>query len=243
MNAQLPLALRWPAQQRFDTFVTGDNGVAVAALREGATRAGSPWIFLAGPPGSGKTHLLYATCAAATADGRNAQYLSLASLHGDRAAALRAFGGSDVLALDDVQAIAGAADAEHALFDLYNRSKTEMCTLILAARLPAATLAVRLPDLRSRLAACTQAPLKPLDEAARRGILRARAHARGLTLDAAALDWLFAHTPRDLGNLMTQLERVDRAALAAQRRVTIPFLRAVLDTDNGNAHEDGCGSF
>ncbi|HEY7871800.1 MAG TPA: DnaA regulatory inactivator Hda [Rudaea sp.] len=240
MNAQLPLLLRWPAQQRFETFVPGANGAALALLREAATSATAPWVFAAGPAGSGKTHLLIAACAAATQAGRSAQYLSLARL-ADRgeavrsasaasADAIRSFGGSDVLALDDIDAIAGDAAAEHALFDLYNRCKMDKSTLLFSATAAPAQIGIALPDLVSRLSACAQARLTPLDDAARRDWLRARAQVRGLILDDSVLDWLFAHHARDLSSLADLLERVDRAALAAQRRVTVPFLRGLLGT-------------
>ncbi|MGA9421034.1 MAG: DnaA regulatory inactivator Hda, partial [Rhodanobacteraceae bacterium] len=49
--------------------------------------------------------------------------------------------------------------------------------------------------------------------------------------DEAVLDWLFTHRSRDLGELTTLLERIDRAALAAKRRVTVPFLRELLQGD------------
>ena len=233
MNAQLPLLLRWPAQQRFETFVSGANGVVLASLREAATVNAAAWVFLSGPAGSGKTHLLLAACAAASADGRSAQYLPLRGADGDRAGSIRALGGSELLALDDVDAIAGDAGAEHALFDLYNRCFVAKSTLLFSASAPLARIGLALPDLVSRLSACAQARLTPLDDAARRDWLRERARTRGLALDDAVLDWLFAHHARDLGSLAALLERVDRAALAAQRRVTVPFLRAMLDSDDG----------
>lgn len=230
MNAQLPLLLRWPAQQRFETFVTGAaNGTALALLQEAATTSASPWIFMSGPAGSGKTHLLLAAGAAATAAGRGAQYLSLAK-PAQRADAIRALGGNDLLALDDVHAIAGDAAAEHALFDLYNRCKMEKSTLLFSATAAPAQTGIALPDLVSRLSACTQARLIPLDDTQRRDWLRARAQARGLILDDTVLDWLFAHHARDLSSLADLLERMDRAALAAQRRVTVPFLRGLSGT-------------
>lgn len=228
MNSpQLPLTLRWPAQQRFETFVTGDNGAALALVRA-AARGDPAWIFLAGAAGSGKSHLLLSACAQASAQQRHAQYLSLAKLGGDRAADIRALGGSDLLTLDDVDAIAGDAPAEHALFDLYNRCKVEKSTLLFAATAAPSQLGIGLPDLVSRLASCTQALLKPLDDAARREAVRQWAQTRGLVLDDSVLDWLFAHTPRDLGSLSALVERIDQAALAAQRRVTVPFLRDLL---------------
>ena len=229
-GAQLPLALRWPAQQRFETFVTGDNGAALALVR--AAAQGDPaWVFLAGPAASGKSHLLLAACAQARAQQRHAQYLSLAKLVGERAADIRALGGSDLLALDDVGAIAGDSAAEHALFDLYNRCKMEKSTLLFSAVAPPAQLGIGLPDLVSRLASCTQALLKPLDDASRREAVRQRAQARGLLLEDAVLDWLFTYAPRDLGSLTALLEHIDREALAAQRRVTVPFLRKLLQGD------------
>jgi DnaA family protein len=227
MSSQLPLALRWPAQQRFDTFVAGDNAAAVALVRQAAV-GDSPWVLASGPAGSGKTHLLMAACAAASSSSGNAQYLALAKLPGDRATAIRSFGGSDLLALDDVDAVAGYRDAEHALFDLYNRCKVEKSTLLFSAGKPPAQIGIGLPDLVSRLSACAQATLKPLDDAARRAAVQQRAQARGLVLDDAVLDWMFAHTQRDLGSLTALIERLDHESLAAKRRITLPFLRRLL---------------
>jgi len=229
---QLPLGLRWPAQQRFETFAAGDNAPALALLRTAAEGA-NDWLFLAGAPGSGKTHLLIAACAAASAQGRVAQYLSL---RGARAEGIRALGGSDLLALDDIDAIAGDGAAEHALFDLYNRCKVEKSTLLFAAREAPARMGVALPDLVSRLSSCTQLALRALSEPQRREALRQRAQARGLELDDAVLDWLFARAQRDFGSLVALLERIDRESLAAKRRVTVPFLRQLLD-ENGQVQE------
>jgi DnaA family protein len=229
MSAQLPLALRWPAHQRFDAFVPGENGVAVDLLRRAATEAAQSMLYLSGSLGGGRTHLLIATCAAANEAGRSAQYLPLATLRANAPVSIRAFGGSDLLALDDVDAIAGDAAAEHALFDLYNRCRADGATLLFAATAPPAQIGLALPDLVSRLSACTQISLKPLDENERRDLLRDRAAARGIEIDDAVIDWLFAREKRDLASLFAVLDRIDSASLAAQRRVTVPFLRKMLE--------------
>lgn len=226
MSAQLPLALRWPAHQRFEHFVYGANATALALVRGLVDAAGDSRVFVAGPAGSGKTHLLIAACAEATAQGHAAQYLDLASPH---AASLRAFHGSRLLAIDNVDAIAGDAEAEHALFDLYNRCRAEQANLLFAAHAAPAHCGLVLPDLVSRLSSCTQASLQPLEEDARRRLLQAHAAARGIELDGVVLDWLFSRRARDLGSLMRLLDHIDAAALAAQRRVTVPFLRSLPD--------------
>ena len=228
MIPQLPLALRWPTHQTFDDFLSSDgNALALAAVRHLAIES-APWIFLSGPAASGKTHLLIAACIAANAAGRNAQYLPLATLDADRDAAIRAFGGSDLLAIDNLESIVGDAAAEHALFDLYNRCRSDNASLLFASRHAPPQLGLTLPDLQSRLAASAQMQLRPLDETERRDLVRDRAATRGIELDAAVLDWLFIHQARDLASLNELLDRIDTAALAAKRRVTVPFLRQLL---------------
>jgi DnaA-homolog protein len=227
MIPQLPLALRWPRRQRFEHFHAGANAAALAAVQALAMDVGAPWVYLHGAAGSGRSHLLVAACQAASALGRRVQYLPMATL-GDRAAALRGVVGSELLALDDLGAIAGDRDAEHALFDLYNRARAEGSALLFAADATPAQLGLVLPDLRSRLGACTQFALKPLDDNERRAVLKAQAASRGIELDDGVLDWLFARYARDLGALLDLLDKLDQASLAAQRRITIPFLRSFL---------------
>lgn len=231
MSSQLPLELRWPAQQRFDAYVPGANALALGLLREAASGADAPWVFVAGPAGSGKTHLLIAACAEADARRRSAQYVALRRRRDDLAAALAALGGSELLALDDIDEVAGDAAAERALFALYNRCRADGTTVLFTAAAPPGQLHIALPDLVSRLSACAQAVLRPLSSEDRREALRQRAEARGLVLDDAVLDWLFARSQRDLASLTALLERIDREALAAQRRVTVPFLRRLLEPD------------
>jgi DnaA family protein len=227
MTTQLPLGLRWPRRQRFEHFHVGANAAALAAVRLLVTQPGAPWVYLSGLAGGGKSHLLMAACQAAHEAGRTVQYLPLRSLH-DHFMAIRGVAGSELIALDDIDVIAGEREAEHALFDLYNRARAEGTSLIFTAQTVPAQLSLALPDLRSRLGACTQFTLKPLDDAERREVLKSQAAMRGIELDDTVLDWLFARYARDLGALLDLLDRLDQASLAAQRRITIPFLRTFL---------------
>ncbi len=229
MSEQLPLALRWPAHQRFSQFIAGEHALARNLAMAAAAEPDAPCVFIAGPSGSGKTHLLIAACVAATESGRVAQYVSLRGSGEDATSMVRALGGSDVLALDDVDAVVGQREREIALFDLFNRCRAEGTTLVFAASNAPAALGIGLADLVSRLSSCAQASLRVLDEPARRNVLRSYASQRGIVLDAAVLDWLFTRQARDLGALIALLDRIDVATLAAQRRVTLPFLRSLLD--------------
>lgn len=227
--AQLPLALRFPQDARFESFVAAPAGALpqLQALARGEGVA-PPAVYLAGPAATGKTHLLLAACAEAEAAGQRVAYLPLAAAAGRLADALEAYEHADLLALDGLEAIAGAREDEVALFHAHNRARDAGRRLLYAARGTPDTLPLTLPDLRSRLGQCARIALDALDDAGRAEVLRLRSQRRGLHLDAAAIDWLLRRVDRDLASLTTLLDRLDRESLAAQRRLTVPFLRSVL---------------
>ncbi|MGO4223150.1 DnaA regulatory inactivator Hda [Lysobacter sp. TAF61] len=227
---QLPLALRYPPDQRLDTFVHAPAGTVehLLALAAGTAEVRTDNVYLAGPSGVGKTHLLLATCAATEAAGRRAAYLPLLAAAGRLRDALEALEGNDLIAIDGLDVIAGNREDEVAMFDAHNRARAAGVALVYAARDIPDAIGLGLPDLRSRLGQCTRITLAPLDDDGRREVLRQRAQRRGLVLEEAALDWLLKRVGRDLGGLTALLDRLDRASLAAQRRITVPFLRQTL---------------
>jgi len=224
---QLPLALRYPPDQRLETYIGAPEGV-IAQLRAIAVGARADWIFLAGASGSGKTHLALSLCAAAEQAGRRAAYLPLLAAAGRLREALESLEGHEVIALDGVDAIAGNREDEVALFDFHNRARAAGVALLYTARAMPDGLPLGLPDLRSRLSQCVRIALPVLDDAGRAAVLRERAQRRGLVIDDAAIEWLLTHSGRELGALVAVLDRLDRESLAAKRRITVPFLRSVL---------------
>jgi DnaA family protein len=231
LGPQLPLALRYPPDQRFETWV--GMPLALARLQALAIGEGSDALYVQGGNGSGKTHLLLAACAAAETEGRRANYLSLARVRGHARDALQGVEQAELVALDDLDAIAGSREDEIALFDLHNRVRDAGVGLVYAARDVPAGLPLVLPDLRSRLAHCSLVALRALNDDGRAEVLRQRAATRGLVFEEAALEWLLRRHSRDLSDLGALFERLDRASLAAQRRLTVPFLRQVLEAPTG----------
>lgn len=225
---QLPLALRYPPDQRLDTFIAPPAG-GIAQLRALATVPGADWVYVSGASGSGKTHLALAVCAAAEQAGRRVTYLPLMAAMGRMHDALQALDGSEVAVLDGLEAIAGQRGDEVALFDFHNRARAAGLSMLYTAHGAPDMLGLVLPDLRSRLSQCARISLQALDDEGRKLLLRDRAQRRGLVLEESAIDWLMARTGRDPASLVALLDRLDRASLAAQRRITVPFLRTVLE--------------
>lgn len=232
-GGQLPLALRYPPDQRLDTFFDAPAGCL--AQLQSLAGSGADWLYLQGPEGTGKTHLALALCAAADHAGRRTVYLPVQAASGRLGHALDALDGSDVVALDGLDAIAGQACDERALFDFHNRARAARLSVLYTARAAPDRLGLGLPDLQSRLSQCARVTLSPLDDAARRAVLRERALRRGLMLDDAALDWLLLRAGRNLALLAGLLDRLDHASLAAKRRITVPFLRQSLGPTLGTS--------
>ncbi|MEM8548731.1 MAG: DnaA regulatory inactivator Hda [Pseudomonadota bacterium] len=220
-GAQIALPVSLDVEARFETFHPGNNAAVIAALQAPAT----PGIWLAGPPGSGRSHLLQAVVAAAPAGA--ALYLPLAS--GLPAAAVDGLGGALTVCLDDVDVVAGDRDWETRLFALYEQLVRDGGCLIASAGARPAGAPFTLHDLVSRFAALAPYRLQPPDDDTRLAALLLRAENRGLMLDAAAAQYLLRRLPRDLPRLFRWLQRLDAHALVHQRRLTLPFVRGALD--------------
>jgi DnaA-homolog protein len=222
---QLPLGVQLGVSLRFDTYVSGDNAEAVEALRSLAIGAAISPVWIYGPSGSGKSHLLQSACAAAGGAGRGTAWLPLAQVHGEGPGLLEGFERLEMVALDDLDAVAGDAAWEAALFSLFNGLAEHRGQLAVAAAGAPATTAIRLPDLASRFAASAVHRLEPLAESRQASALRRRAERRGLELPDETLAFLTRRAPRDFATLCRMLDALDLESLAAQRRLTVPFVR------------------
>jgi DnaA-homolog protein len=199
---QLLLELAPPPPPTLESFFPGKNGAALKALRE-ALAEGERFVFLWGPGGSGKTHLLRAFSEAAAAASREA------------------------VAVDDVARLGEAEQV--ALFDLCNRLRASKGALAASAEAPPAQLALR-PDLRSRLASGIVLQLHPLSDADKAAALSAHAAGRGMSLDRELIAYLLSHFDRDMGTQIALLDALDRHSLQRKRPITLPLLKEALSS-------------
>jgi DnaA family protein len=145
------------------------------------------------------------------------------------AAALDGLGDLDLVALDDLDAIAGDPEFERAVFGLFEQLRQTGGRLVVSAGAPPADVPFRLPDLASRLRSGGAFRVQPLDDAGRLLALKIRARFRGFDLPDETGRYLLNRTARGPASLFRILDTLDRAALVAQKRLTIPFVRRVLD--------------
>ncbi|WP_372720084.1 DnaA regulatory inactivator Hda [Immundisolibacter sp.] len=232
LTAQQPLALQLRTDQTFDSFVAS-SGTAAARARQLAQalasgRERTP-LYLWGPPACGKTHLLAATLSSAGTHGLRAAYLPLRELGADGAEAVKAFEQFDLVCVDDLDTVAGNEAVELAVFHLYDRLRSSRGRIIVTGSATPTGLGLCRPELKSRLGWGVSCRLEALGDSDKRVVLLRRAEGQGLNLGEPVADYLLRHHSRDLHRLLQQLDMLDRAALAAQRRVTLPFARELLE--------------
>jgi DnaA-homolog protein len=226
---QLPLAVRLRDTSVFASYFPGRNRSVVDALsalsaRRSGANDGPTCVWVHGAPSVGKTHLLQAMCACA----QNAAYLPLREVAQLSGEILSGYGQFSLVCLDDAEAVAGNADWERALFRLHQELDEQISRLVISGSAPPAALPFKLADLASRLNGGLVLTLQPLDEQEQLEALQLRAQLRGCELPEETAQFLLRRLPRNMTALCAFLDELDEASLIAQRRLTVPFVKAVM---------------
>ena len=222
---QLTLDLGLRSSARFDSFESASNGLAVNAIQTMIAGQGESPIYLYGESATGKTHLLQAACHAMAETGESVAYLPLDLIACEGPTILTGWEHHRLLAIDALDALAGDAEMEQALFHLINELRARDAYLLLAARHGPKALGVGLADLQSRLAWGLVIQLQPLADEECIKVLVREAKNRGFDLPQPAAQYLLNHCRRDLHSLMRVLDGLDTASLEDKRRVSLPFVR------------------
>lgn len=226
---QLPLGVALRRRCSFSNFIAGANASAIALLRDLLCTAQGV-VYLWGGAGTGKSHLLEACCNDASVRHQRVAYIPLGD-HALEPSVLHGLSDVDLICIDDVDQVAGQRAWEEALFHLYNQAEVAPAPMVLSARVAPRTAAWTLPDLASRLTAGVIWRLRALDEDARREALQLHARERGFDLSDEVVTYVMKRRRRDMTSLLEFLDRLDQSSLAAQRRVTVPFVKSLLEEE------------
>ncbi len=209
---QLLLDIRPLAKPTLDNFIPGPNRELLDHLKRWLKGESTDTvIYIWGPPGSGKTHLLHAL-----ADAAGGKLWSRAD---EIAPDL------PLIAMDDVDAL--SEDAQIDAFDAFNRAKAQGQLWIATGQNAPAGLNVR-EDLRTRLGWGLIYRLLPLSDEDMQAALIKHAQGSGFDLDPSIAAWLLTRESRDLGRLLQIVEALDRYSLQHKRRITLPLLKEIL---------------
>jgi len=220
---QLTLNLHERDDATWANFYVGENQKLVKALQE-LEDLSQPLVYLWGKSGVGITHLLLASCNQFNARNFNAMYVSLK----DPRITPEFFLDLEQvtwLGIDDVDVMVDVpAWAETIFYCLNERLNRKVVTIFGAHATPEA-LSLTLLDLKSRLNSGLLFAVQELDDAGRLAALQLRAKFLRLDLPLLTARFLLTHYVRDLRALFALLKKLDYASLAAQRCLTIPFVK------------------
>lgn len=232
IHPQLPLGFEPGELFTFESFIAGENSVAMGLAQQTAVAAGESQLYFWGESGLGKSHLLQASCNLAAKNQQTVCYLTQAEIIGQSADMFDGLEQVELICLDDIEAWLVNDVWEAALFNLINRVRELNHRLIMASARPPDDAFVRLPDLRSRMAWGPVFQLQHLSDKDKFQALRYRAKQSGLELPENVADYLMQRYPRDMFGLFERLAVLDKAAMATQRRLTIPLVKSVFAEEN-----------
>jgi DnaA family protein len=228
---QLPLAVSLPDDETFDSYLSKDNHVAVQQIRYFIAQplpANPTALYVFGVKGVGKSHLLHASTGFAENFCKTSLCLSFSELKDLSIQAIENLENIDVVCLDDIHLIAGDLSWQTAIFDLFNRISEQGKQLIISGNLPVAELGFALPDLTSRLSWGHTVQLKGLSDEEKIIAIQYRAKQRGLVLQYEVAKFLLNRVAREMNYLLDCLDKLDKASIREQRKITIPFIKQVI---------------
>jgi len=234
-SPQILLPLESRRGDCFEDFVPGPNQNVVLALHE-LLQASEGCVFISGPEGSGKTHLLNAACNLARERSHRAFYVALGRVPQMAVDGLARLEEMDLVCIDDVDRVAGSPEWENALFHFFNRFRARRGRLVISSSHHLSSVQFQLPDLASRLAWGLRLQLEPLNDGDKKSVLQARARSLGIELPGEVADYLLSRGSRNLLSLLAGLDAIRQEALAGKRKLTLPLARAVL-ANSGRAED------
>lgn len=225
---QLSLPVYLPDDETFSSFYPANNEELLKVMSHMSNDEQSHFVYLWGTPKSGKTHLLHACCADAQEQGLQTFYIPFEMYASMSVAILENLDNLPLICLDNIDSVAGNPLWEEALFDLYNRVKEAGGKLVVSANHSPTHNGFQLPDLVSRLSWGLSYQVHSMSDEDKLAAMQQRGEARGLVLSDDVVKYLFNRLDRDLRTLFDTLDRLDKASMQAQRKLTIPFIKETL---------------
>ncbi|MEO0413237.1 MAG: DnaA/Hda family protein [Pseudomonadota bacterium] len=214
MAEQLPLSLEWPKHFTFDTFVAGESNQSAFKLAQRWPDWPQGVLAIAGPAGSGKTHL--ACAVAAKAGIVPHKFSDIAAIDWREMAHVILEDGP--ISLGD----------EAQLFHVINGVREEGGTLLLTARTPPAQWPVTLPDLKSRLAAVVTGVISEPDDTLLRHMIAQHFSDLGVLPQPGLIDYVADRVERSFSGVEACAAKLNQAALARQSKITTALARTVM---------------
>jgi DnaA family protein len=231
-SKQLTLGVKLDAEQKLENFSFEGAPALNSSISHLLNNDNAESLYVFGGAGVGKSHVLQACVLKAHEMGQEAIFLSCDELlqvpFENASECLVGLSHFQLLCVDDIDLLINNASWAQAWFHLYNELTETGHRVIFSASSNPRGIDCALEDLRSRLQLANVFQLNELDESASGALLQIKAQQRGLQLTDEHLSYILSRSPRGFKHLLHVLDLLDSASWHEKRRITIPFIKQVL---------------
>ncbi len=219
----------------FENFIVGNsNKFAHSACMAVAATPGSAYnpLFIYGPSGLGKTHLMYAVTNEIFKKNPKAKLVYIKceefttqlidAIMKKRTAEFREkFRRADILLIDDIQFVAGKESTQEELFHTFNELYEEDKQIILTCDRPAKDIKLLEDRLKTRFEWGLIADIQPPDLELRAAIIKKKSEALGITLSREVISYLAEKLKSNVRQIEGALKRLSAMSFLSGEKITV----------------------
>ncbi|MBV52482.1 MAG: DnaA regulatory inactivator Hda [Coxiellaceae bacterium] len=226
---QLPLDVTLNDECRFDNYYPYNHQQITLALQNFLKQANETVFYLWGDRGVGKSHLLQAAARYTEVESSSSLLVDGNLYNLSPKDFVSSVQSCELLCIDNIDSLITAPEWQESIFHVFNVLKDRQAKMLVSAQVSPRQLVMQLEDLRSRLAWGEVYQINSLSDQDKVRVLQFRAELRGLKLADEVATYLLNRMPRNMSDLFQVLVTLDEASIAAQRAITIPFIKSVFE--------------
>ncbi len=221
---QLTFPWSKPNNSSFDDFYFEKNNLSILEnLKSGDD------LLIYGLSKVGKSFLLQSLCNYFSKSNKSSLYLPLKELNNYKTGLLDDLEKLDLVCIDDLQLIAGDNNWETAIFNLINNCLISNCRIVFCSNINPSLISFELDDLFSRIQKINRMEVHPVKSDNLIEAVRFFADLRSINIGDKEVTYLINHSKRNMGDLVTHINQLDKLSMQLKRKITIPLIKKVIE--------------
>ncbi len=221
---QLTFPWSKPNNSSFDDFYFEKNNLSILEyLKSGDD------LVIYGLSKVGKSFLLQSLCNYFSKSNKSSLYLPLKELNNYKTGLLDDLEKLDLVCIDDLQLIAGDNNWETAIFNLINNCLISNCRIVFCSNINPSLISFELDDLFSRIQKINRMEVHPVKSDNLIEAVRFFADLRSINIGDKEVTYLINHSKRNMGDLVTHINQLDKLSMQLKRKITIPLIKKVIE--------------
>ena len=226
MNKIEQLTFPWskPNNSSFNDFYFEINNLSVLSNLKGEED-----LVIYGTSKVGKSFLLQSLCNYFSEANKSSLYIPLKELSSYETGLLDNLEKLNLVCIDDLEIIAGDNKWETAIFNLINDCLLSSCRIVFSSNINPSLISFQLRDLFSRIQKINQMEVFPVKSDNLAEAVRFFADLRSINIGDKEIAYLINHSKRSMGDLVTNINLLDKLSMQLKRKITIPLIKKVTE--------------